>query len=53
MLCLESCYLQDMGVLISFVLGLLIYCFLVRWHYNVGVIIFRDDEASLSGDASC
>lgn len=52
-LCLQSCYLQDVGFLVSFVLGLLVYRFLVGWHYNVGVTIFRDDEASLSGDASC
>lgn len=44
-------YLQDVGF-ISSVLALLVYCFLEGRHYNIGVTIFRDDEASLSGDAS-
>lgn len=47
----ESCYLKDVGF-ISSVLALLVYCFLEGRHYNAGVTIFRDDEASLSGDAS-
>lgn len=47
----ESCYLQDVGF-ISSVLALLVYSFLVGRHCNAGVTIFRDDEASLLGDAS-